>query len=120
MLRDVLTELKSLRNIVQLLTSENVQLKSDNQKMKSELNQIFRDMDFLHSKLNNFEQNDLSNNLEICGVPAAEQEDLGVVMQKLFDEDNTDSMIVKNVTTIDQIMEKISTNPRISKTTKRN
>jgi regulator of replication initiation timing len=85
MLRDVLTELKSIRNIVQLLTSENVQLKSDNQKMKSELNQIFKDMDFLHSKLNNIEQNDLSNNLEICGVPAAEQEDLGEVMRKLFD-----------------------------------
>jgi uncharacterized protein YoxC len=87
-LKSILAEMETLRNSIQLLQQQNTELKSENQKLISENNQIFKDMDFLHYKLNKMEQNGLAKNVEIVGVPMIEHEDLGEVISKLFE--NTD------------------------------
>jgi cell division protein FtsB len=68
------------------LKNENAALKEETAKMKSSVSQIFDDMDYALGKLQQIEQNAISNNIEISGVPMVEDEDLSAVLHRLFEQ----------------------------------
>ncbi len=81
-LKDVNTK---LRNTVELLIADNAVLKEENSKLSDDIRTIFNDMDYTMGKVQQLEQKTLSNNIEISGVPAMENEDLTEVLHRLFE-----------------------------------
>jgi predicted RNase H-like nuclease (RuvC/YqgF family) len=49
---DLLIEMKELKNNFQALSSKNAELSLENNKLKTEMSSIYKDMDFLHDKIN--------------------------------------------------------------------
>jgi regulator of replication initiation timing len=73
------------------LTTENIKLKTEMSELKAEMaelkadvNGLYKDTDFLHSKINRLEQTRLLSEVEIIGVPEAQDEDLSGILEKLF------------------------------------
>jgi hypothetical protein len=82
---DLLVEMRELKNNFQTLSQQNAELSSENAKLKMEMTHVYKDLDFLHEKINRMEQCQLINEVEIIGVPEADDEDLGDILQKFFE-----------------------------------
>jgi hypothetical protein len=82
---DLIAEINELKEGFQSVASQNVELKKENTKLKTELTEIYKDLDFLHTKINRMDQEHLMNDVEIVGVPAFQDEDLSEILLKLFD-----------------------------------
>jgi regulator of replication initiation timing len=67
---------------------ENAALKAENERLRKNMADVFSDMDYLMGKVERIDQKILSKDVEISGVPASNDEDLGEVLHQLFREVN--------------------------------
>jgi Baculovirus FP protein len=91
--------MKEMKDNFYDVSQKYAELSSENIKMKNNMSQMYKDLDFLHEKINRMEQFHLLNDVEIVGVPETQDEDLGDILQKLFDHAECSPTIgaVKNV-----------------------
>jgi hypothetical protein len=81
----LMNEFQIIRRTVELLSTDNAVLKEENSKLCDDMRTVFNDMDYTMGKIQQLEQNNLSNNIEISGVPPMEDEDLTTVLHHLFE-----------------------------------
>jgi Baculovirus FP protein len=75
---DLMAEINELKTRHQSLHTENL-------KLKAKMAEMYKDLDFLHSKLNRMEQAQHMNEVEIIGVPETQDEDFSDILKKLFE-----------------------------------
>jgi FtsZ-binding cell division protein ZapB len=84
-LTNLMKEFQTIRHTIELLNADNAVLKEENSKLCDNVRAIFNDMDYTMGKIQHLEQKSLSNNIEISGVPALDDEDLTTVLHRLFE-----------------------------------